>query len=1122
MLIKTIADNLLRAPALKPFVSAVGAKKDANLSVSQSARDIVVAALFQEDPRPLLYVASGNEAARTSARTLSAWLGEDAVFLYPEIDELPWAKKPASVTNIGKRCEALSKLYDEKPVCVVASARALLRRVPPVLYFKPLTFSIGDVIEPAHAAEKLQELGYTAPGALIGPGTFHLHGDLLDVYPSQMTHAVRLEFFGDEIDHIRDLLGASAQAIRERETLAVSPAREYALNDETIKRARRALWEASKTDGELARELDAIETATPSAQTELYLQELYGKTASPLDYIGAKTTVVLNEPRALIDDCIRATEELKAHAHRAGKRALSAFDKLFHTPQALDFGKRQQISLSSLKLAHAVPDATLATETPHVQGKTEKLTSLFHELCQQNFRIAFSTFERASREKYELTLSDAHVPFTEAAHKAETSEALRPGYVTFVDEPLDTSIIFPEAKLALFSEAQLFAKRTSHKAADTIDVTQITFPFNPGDYVVHAVHGVARFAGIVRQGRAGEEQDYFQLDYADKDKLFVPLAQLSRITRYIGVSDAPPKLTRLKSGDWAKIIGRARKNAKKLAFDLVDLYARRSSAQGIAYLPDTPEQCEMEAAFPYTLTTDQARAIEEVKADMQRPRPMDRLLSGDVGFGKTEVALRAAFKAVEAKKQVFVLCPTTILAQQHFETFQTRFAPFGIEVDVLSRFRTPSEQKRALQKLEAGTLDVLVGTHRLLSPDVQPKNLGLVIIDEEQRFGVGAKELLKNLRTQIDVLTLSATPIPRTLQMSLSGVRDMSLIMTPPKGRMPVKVQVEEYNLDTVSDAVRQELARSGQVYYISNRVASIDDAVARVSQAAPEARIGVAHGQMSASEIERVMYDFAAQHIDVLIATTIIESGIDNPHTNTLIIEDSERLGLAQLYQLKGRVGRGHTQAYAYFMFSPNKPLTKEAAERLVAIDEYQDLGSGIRIAMRDLELRGAGSIIGAEQHGQVAKVGFDLFMELLSEAVDQAKGELPQAPHTTPDPLINLKGQYFLSADLVEAVDERVLLYRRIAYAKTPEALSRIEQDINTRYGKLDTPATNLLLRQRLIQLAKTLHITHITEQANQLIIQATSDQLKDNKLTIPIANNASALETALQTLQTLAAER
>ncbi|MDR1015222.1 MAG: transcription-repair coupling factor, partial [Coriobacteriales bacterium] len=691
---------------------------------------------------------------------------------------------------------------------------------------------------------------------------------------------------------------------------------------------------------------------------------------------------------------------------------------------------------------------------------------------------------------------------------------LAPSLVTVADLEVPASLTIPSARLALLTPsgatgAAAAARRGRSRRAP--DVTALTFPFKPGDYVVHATHGIALFKEILRQEVAGIERDYLYLEYAHGDKLFTPVEQIDKVTRYVGPQSATPRLTRLNTSDWSRATCKARKAAHRLAFDLVDLYARRSATQGFAYAPDNDAQYEMELVFPYEETADQLAAIADVKADMESTRPMDRLICGDVGFGKTEVALRAAFKAVQSGKQVMLLCPTTILAQQHFTTFFERFDPFAVTVEVLSRFRTGAQQKRILEGFAAGTVDVLIGTHRLLSPDVNPQGLGLMIIDEEQRFGVQHKEQLKNLREQVDVLTLSATPIPRTMQMALSGVRDMSLIDTPPASRTPIQVHVGEWDEDVVSAAIRRETQRGGQVYYVSNRVKGIDDALARVAATAPEARVGTAHGKMSAAQLEGVMESFAANEYDVLVATTIIESGLDNPHTNTLIIEDSQRLGLAQLYQLKGRVGRSHAQAYAYFLFPSESALTPEATERLTAIDEFQELGSGMRIAMRDLEIRGAGSLLGAEQHGMLSAVGFDLFASMLQEAVLAARAAGPAAgvveedgrraasaaSAAAPDAAgalgtppsevrIDLPVPFFLPEEYVAAADERVRLYRRLAAATDADAVARIEEQLLHTYGALPAPARNLVDRTLAKTLAKERGITSITLQRGRLVLE------------------------------------
>ena len=760
-------------------------------------------------------------------------------------------------------------------------------------------------------------------------------------------------------------------------------------------------------------------------------------------------------------------------------------------------------------------DVELPVKRVDIAGHPDKLFGRLVNLVEAGNTVALCAPEPRARHDIELALVDNGIAFQEAldatwggegnvvgcTHRFETGahpfdpdgsakRRLRRSVVNVVDIDVPLGMIFPKAKLAIVALSDTQGTQTTARARRRTDITEITFPYKPGDYVVHAAHGVAFFEDLVRREIDGTARDYLLLKYADGDKLFVPVEQLDRVTRYVGPEGASPRLTRLNTSDWSRATAKARKATKKLAFDLVDVYARRAATQGFSFSPDTAAQREMEESFPYDETPDQLSAIADVKADMQSSRPMDRLICGDVGFGKTEVALRAAFKATQDGKQVMVLCPTTILAQQHFSNFHDRFSPFGVTVEVLSRFRTPAEQARALAGFADGSVSVLVGTHRLLSRDVNPYDLGLVIIDEEQRFGVGHKEQMKNLRESIDVLTLSATPIPRTMQMSLSGVRDMSLILTPPGERRPVEVHVGEWDPDVVSGAIRRELARGGQVYYVSNRVHSIEDAVARVQAAAGEARIGVAHGQMSRDELECVMEDFSAGELDVLVATTIIESGIDNPHTNTLVIEDSQRLGLAQMYQLKGRVGRSSVQAYAYFMFPDNVNLTEEAEARLTALDEHTELGSGMRIAMRDLEIRGAGSLLGAEQSGNMSAVGFDLFAQMLEQAVAATReGDANTAdglPPALSDITVNLPGHTYLPEEYVPDTDERVLWYRKVASAATMEDVDAIEQDMLAKRPEMPAAAHNLFAKARVKAFANEHHMSTVTVAGGKLIVE------------------------------------
>lgn len=1197
MLIHRIAAQLYTAEAPQVIEAALDAGKDATLAVSQSGRVLMLAAQFARRPRPVVYIVSGEEAADRAARALAAYVGLEHVARFPERTDYPWQDKQPDDAIVAARCAALGRIARGEACIMVASARALLRCVPPAesRYWASTTFAVGEERPFEDVPRVLVGMGYTASDAADVPGLFRVHGDSVDIFPAQAREAVRIEFFGDEIDRIRRMVTSTGQTIGDEQQVEVFPCRELALTDDAVHRMHVALYQASRDDTAIAALLELVDARVVTPELDRFLPIMYEGTASPLAHMSPDALVVLSEPRSLFDDCTRAYEELE---RRAGEAGVSHLDGLYVRPQQLDFGRQQRLNYVSIIRAGGAVTAELKIEQPAIAGSDTRFISRIQEVTANRFACVFAAPDRGARESLELSFTDEGIPFEESLqtapenegavspaisvrvadrlnlkriersesapeqtrhaapneargpHETQTpgaqqskheSKRTRPkmdqrgsgvavptltrGRVTFIDLPLPSGVVVPEAHLAVFSISDLNARmdaRRGRRTARRVDVTEVTFPFKPGDYVVHATHGIAHFASIVRQEVAGKERDYFLLEYADGDKLYVPLEQVDRISRYVGPDGQNPRLTRLNTADWSRATKKARKSAKKLAFDLVDLYTRRSSITGVACPPDTPEQLEMEASFPYEPTHDQLDAISDIKADMEAPKPMDRLLCGDVGFGKTEVALRAAFKCVDSGRQVMVLCPTTILAQQHYQTFFERFAPFGVEVEVLSRFRTPGQQKRALAAFAEGKLDVLVGTHRLLSSDVNPANLGLVIIDEEQRFGVQHKEQLKNLREQIDVLTLSATPIPRTMQMAISGVRDMSLITTPPTGRRPVIVHVGEYDPDVVSAAIRLELGRKGQVYYVSNRVKTIDDAVDRVHEAVPEARVGVAHGKMSPREVEDVMIDFSMGRIDVLVATTIIESGIDNPRTNTLIIEDSQRLGLAQLYQLKGRVGRSATQAYAYFMFPGELPLTQEATERLTALSEFQELGSGMRIAMRDLEIRGAGSLVGAEQHGNLSSVGFDLFTQMLGQAVAEARGENSGEVEVA-SVAINLPADYYLDEEYLPEVDRRVLVYRKVAAADTLAAVDEAQRECEDRYGELPLAARNLFDRARLRIRAERLGLESIALSAGRLVYQGVDvpkavafdlrDRLgavnfpKSRKLSVPYKAGAGA---------------
>lgn len=1097
MLIDMLSASLAKSGALDDAWAKLDSGQDATVGVASSARPFLVAARFAADPRATLVVAAGEEAADTFARTVGAFVGEERVLRLPDYEGNPFSlDAPPQPRLHGRRLEALWSLQQGKPAVVVASARALLRRIAPAKeeVARPLVLVAGSDLseEPQRGIACFEDLehclvsmGYENSGKLDGPGTFSVQGGAIDVFPGNLAYPVRLDFFGDELDEIRRFLPSTGQTISSLKQVDIFPVREFAQTDAALLRAKRAISKSAETNAVQRELLERLEDDSHELP-DLMAAYLLEKTAAVGDYLSADALTVLIEPRSLVDDALHAYDEL---SKRCVGTSIPVSD-LYMGPNELDFGANPRATYVSIMRVGVQLDSELVVKRVDVAGDPEKLFGRLRSLAEMGFTVVFSVPHFRARQEMKLSLVDLGIPINEVLDVVgDASPKLKRGQVNIVDVDIPLGMIFPAAKMALVSLSDTQGAMATRKRS-RIDVTEITFPFKPGDYVVHAAHGVAFFRDIVRQDVGGSERDYLLLEYAEGDKLYVPVEQLDRVTRYVGPEGSSPRLTRLNTSDWSRAMAKARKATKQLAFDLVDVYTRRASTQGYRYREDTPWQHEMEESFPYQETPDQLAAIADIKADMQSPRPMDRLVCGDVGFGKTEVALRAAFKATQDNKQVMVLCPTTILAQQHYSTFKDRFEPFGVKVEVLSRFRTPAQQKQALADFSEGTVSVLVGTHRLLSRDVNPHDLGLVIIDEEQRFGVAHKEQLKNMRESIDVLTLSATPIPRTMQMGLSGVRDMSLILTPPDDRRPVEVHVGEWDPDVVSDAIRREMARGGQIYYVSNRVRSIDEAVKRVQAAAGEARVGVAHGKMTKEQLEDVMENFAAGELDVLVATTIIESGIDNPHTNTLIIEDSQRLGLAQMYQLKGRVGRSSTQAYAYFLFPDNIPLTEEAVARLTALGEHTDLGSGMRVAMRDLEIRGAGSLLGAEQSGNMSAVGFDLFAQMLSTAVNNAREGNSSAKEFLPpalsDIVVNVPDHTYFPEEYLPDADERVLYYRKIASADTIDAVNDIYEELLAKHPEMPQASVNQFEKARLKAFANEHGIKLISVSAGKLTVE------------------------------------
>ncbi|MFO7265526.1 MAG: transcription-repair coupling factor [Bacillota bacterium] len=1056
---------------------------------------------------PALVLTVDLGAAQRLVNELSSLLPERDVLLFPAREVWPHEELQVPEDVVSARMAALERLALGEPVLVVAPAQAVAEKLPPreVLTERLLTVSVGDVLDRDALAERLVREGYERVPMVERRGQFSVRGGLLDVFPTAAPAPYRIDFFDDEVDSIRCFDPETQRSTEEVNAVRIGPAREYPIvNDEAV---LRRIEEAAQRQAEALRRAGAAAGADNLLQrVRTHLDHLAGGRWVPgldqykpfffarletiVDYLGDEGLVIVDEPartREQLQLTTREFAETQPDLLERG-RALPEQAAIFADWEELAaaFRRRPAAFLAVLpqKVAglEGVPEIAVKSRPAEMfHGKLDAFISYVRRRRREGWRIVVVTSTDLRAERVQEVLADEDVP---AVRQDPGAAALEPGTVVVTSAELHVGCELPGEKLAVLTELEVFGQhkrrqRPSRRAANAARLDDL----RPGDLVVHVNHGIGRYRGVETLVIDGAHRDYLLIEYAGDDKLYVPTDQVHLLQKYIGVEGQTPKLNRLGGNEWARAKQRVQQSVKELAQKLLKLYAEREALPGYAFSPDTVWQQEFEEAFPYEETPDQKRAIEEIKADMERPRPMDRLLCGDVGFGKTEVAMRAAFKAVMDARQVAVLVPTTILAQQHLRTFRERFARYPVRIEALSRFQSPAEQARVLKGLADGTVDIVIGTHRLLSKDVVFKDLGCVVIDEEQRFGVAQKERLKELKRNVDVLTLTATPIPRTLHMALVGIRDMSLIETPPEDRFPVRTYVCEYDEDLVREAILRELGREGQVYFVHNRVQDIDRVADRLRQLVPEARIAVAHGQMPEDLLEQVMLDFLNREIDVLVCSTIIETGMDIPNVNTLIVDEADRFGLAQLYQLRGRVGRSNRVAYAYFTYRKDKILTEDAEKRLQAIREFTELGSGFKIALRDLEIRGAGNLLGPEQHGFIASVGFELYCKLLEEAVREVKGEVKRE---APDPVIDLNVDAYVSDDYVADPQQKVEIYKRVAGLRTAEEIQDFQEELEDRFGPVPPPVRNLLAVARIKVLARELGVEAVNGTKEEVVIR------------------------------------
>ena len=1103
------------------------------LGLLRAARPALLAALARDLARPIVIIVGTVERAKELTQSLRDWMPEPKrVSHFAEPPTLFYERAPWPEEVISNRIYTLSTLFrwpSDAPPLIVTSVRAAMQRTLPLHQFRlgVRDVRVGGTLDREATLTRWSGLGYEPVSVVEAPGQFSHRGGILDIFPPSELWPVRIELFGSQVESMRRFDPATQRSYERIEHVTITPARE-ALPRHGPRVAKR-IGAQIESSADLPADIQTLleehtrhlAAAMPFPGIEFYLPYFYTTPATLLDYLPPEALLVLDDPAELAATWADLEED--ALNLRTSAEASRGIFPDFPLPYVTwDEASEYLLDHPALVLARGTSEGEIEEESapladhfvpvPRFGGQLKTVLNHISQLCADGEQVVVVS-QQAGRlaelwaEGHEYIPPSDQLPHAPQSPLTFVQGALAAGWS---GRGLDMGRSY--GKLHLLTDAEIFGWRRPEprRRVRRRKVAPETFfsDLTPGDLVVHIEYGIGIFRGLVTRAMEGMPREYLLVEYAEGDRLYVPIHQADRLGRYIGSRDHTPRIHRLGSTRWRMAKRKAKKATEKVARELLDLYAARELARGYAFPPDDPWQMELEASFPYFETEDQLKAIADVKADMERPRPMDRLICGDVGYGKTEVALRAAFKAVLGGKQVAVLVPTTVLAQQHYVTFRQRLAPFPVEVEMLSRFRSRAEQQKILARLAGGQVDIVIGTHRLLQRDVAFADLGLLIIDEEQRFGVTHKERLKRMRTEVDVLTLTATPIPRTLYMAITGARDISTIETPPEERIPVITHVGEYDARLVRRAILRELERGGQVFYVHNRVQTIETVRHKLETLVPEATFAVAHGQMRERTLEQVMLRFVSGEVDVLVCTSIIESGLDIPNANTLIVERADRFGLAQLYQLRGRVGRGAQQAYTYLFHNRVTRLTPEARQRLETMREATELGAGYTIAMRDLEIRGAGDLLGTRQSGHIAAVGFDLYTRLLSRAVRVLKAQRAGEPPPA-EPLDEIRIDLPLSARLpgeyVPDTRLRLQIYRRMANLYSMEQIEELERELEDRFGSLPQEVRNLTYQLRLKVLARQAGVSAIGVESGRLALRIGED--------IPV--NQAELRTRLSRL-------
>jgi transcription-repair coupling factor (superfamily II helicase) len=1091
MACSSIIRTLGRSPLATELLTKLDRHHHIELNgISRFPKGLVLSAIAQKRDQSLLVVTATLEEAGRWAAQLEA-MGWPTVHFYPTSEASPYELfDPEEETTWGQMQVLADLVRGENNLAIVTTEKALQPHLPPVNQFKPycLTLTAKSEWNSKTLDEQLARMGYERVALVETEGEWSRRGDIVDIFPVSAELPVRLDWFGDELENIREFDPSTQRSLDKIPQLVLTPTSFSPL-------IQAHLPEALRTTGTPIPDNLGLENSPEIPSVQRFLGVAFEHPASLLDYLSPDTIVAIDEPDRCSAHGERWAEQVEEHFQTLPSKPIPLsrvhrnFRESLATAEPFD-----RISLSELVIHRKTEGPQISFDldsrpVPVLPHQFAKLAELLREERDRRFNV-FLISAQPSRSVSLLQEHDCPAQFIPNPRDYRAIEKLQVQHIPVALKYSGLAelegFILSAFRIAIITDREFYGQHTlatptyvrkrRRAASKQVDPNKL----RQGDFVVHRHHGIGQFIKLEKL----QNREYLVVKYSD-GLLRVPVDQLESLSRFRTTGGKRPELNKLTSKSWETTRNKVRKAVKKLAVDLLNLYAKRSDQQGFAYPPDMPWQQELEDSFAYQPTPDQLKATHDVKRDMESERPMDRLVCGDVGFGKTEVAIRAIFKAITAGKQVALLAPTTILTQQHYHTIKERFAPYPIQIGLLNRFRSQAERQDIQNRLATGELDLVVGTHSVLSKSIQFRDLGLLVVDEEQRFGVNQKEKIKALKTQVDVLTLTATPIPRTLYMSLSGVREMSLIATPPPSRRPIQTHLAPYDLETARSAIRQELDRGGQVFYVVPRVEGIEEVGAALQQMVPSARVAIAHGQMNPSELEAITIAFSSGEADILVCTTIIESGLDIPRVNTILIEDAHRFGLAQLYQLRGRVGRSGIQAHAWLFYPKSGRLTDEARKRLRAIKEFAQLGSGYQLAMRDMEIRGVGNLLGAEQSGQLDAIGFDLYMEMLEEAIREIRGqEIPTVEETQ----IDLTLTAFIPGDYIVDLDQKMSAYRSVALATSEKELAEIEADWRDRYGPIPKPVNQLMQVMKLKQIAKPLGFSRIKPEGTQNIVLET----------------------------------